>query len=215
MSIKLKRECAFCSSEFMTYPSHDKKYCSKDCADRHSSYKPRTEAQKAGCRAAALKLHGRPCAATTRAKISSSLMGHSVTYELSDAMKKKAKDLAQFRWEGGEIGKGFAEILCPAGYVRELYFYYGEHIVPLAHGVMRRRFIRLDFAHVDAKIDIELDGVGHDDPEQVFEDARRDTILIEAGWRVVRVNHGAKSVFSDEMKDIAKDAARGVFPEAK
>ncbi|WP_414731511.1 endonuclease domain-containing protein [Vitreimonas sp.] len=44
-----------------------------------------------------------------------------------------------------------------------------------------------DFACVDAKLIVEVDGLSHTIPEQVEFDAERDRVLGENGWRVFRV----------------------------
>jgi primosomal protein N' (replication factor Y) len=44
-----------------------------------------------------------------------------------------------------------------------------------------------DFACVEAKLIVEVDGRSHDDPQQVAYDATRIGTLIKAGWRVLRL----------------------------
>ncbi|MEO0982698.1 MAG: endonuclease domain-containing protein [Pseudomonadota bacterium] len=43
-----------------------------------------------------------------------------------------------------------------------------------------------DFACVDAKLVVELDGGQHADPDQADQDARRTAFLEAQGWRVLR-----------------------------
>ena len=44
-----------------------------------------------------------------------------------------------------------------------------------------------DFACVEAKLVVEIDGRSHDDPQQAAYDATRTEALVKAGWRVLRV----------------------------
>ncbi|MCR4301834.1 MAG: endonuclease domain-containing protein [Sulfuricaulis sp.] len=148
----------------------------------------KTEAQKAAHLKGMQKLRGKKRPEHVRARISATLMGHEgPSAEMRQVMSSKAREHATVNFSGGQIAIAFAEVLSPVGYVREHYLYYGEQVVPLGPFAMRRRFIRLDFAHLEAKVDIELDGEGHNEPEQVSEDARRDAILKGLGWRVIRI----------------------------
>jgi very-short-patch-repair endonuclease len=54
----------------------------------------------------------------------------------------------------------------------------------------------LDFYCSIAHLAVEVDGVGHDDPDQMTHDARRDHWLEKNGFRVLRIT--AKDVLSDE-----------------
>ena len=49
------------------------------------------------------------------------------------------------------------------------------------------RHYNLDFAHLGAKVNIELDGPYH--YNLPHEDAQRDAKLKELGWKVIRINH--------------------------
>jgi hypothetical protein len=81
-------------------------------------------------------------------------------------------------FRGGPFVDAVAEALGPAGFVREHYVRWGDG---------RTDFYRLDFAHIEARVNIELDGPYHySTPE---EDALRDTRLRELGWRVIRIRH--------------------------
>lgn len=136
------------------------------------------------------KLKGIPRSEEVRAKISAAVKGHGgYTAEIRQKMSDKARGHATINFSGGCEGTKLADVLCPLGYVREHYLYYGDPVVPFGGLRLRRRFIRLDFAHLEAKIDVELDGPSHDTLEQITEDARRDAILIELGWRVIRIPH--------------------------
>lgn len=44
-----------------------------------------------------------------------------------------------------------------------------------------------DFACVEARLIVEVDGLSHDVSDQVAHDERRSAFLAEAGWRVLRV----------------------------
>jgi very-short-patch-repair endonuclease len=44
-----------------------------------------------------------------------------------------------------------------------------------------------DFACVEARLIVEVDGLSHDVSDQVSHDERRSACLAEAGWRVLRV----------------------------
>ncbi|MBY0564359.1 MAG: endonuclease domain-containing protein [Hyphomonadaceae bacterium] len=44
-----------------------------------------------------------------------------------------------------------------------------------------------DFACVETKLIVEVDGVSHEDEAQLAYDAERTRVLAEAGWRVLRL----------------------------
>ena len=46
---------------------------------------------------------------------------------------------------------------------------------------------RFDFAHLEGKIDIELDGPCHFQSRE--EDAKRDAVLRALGWKIIRIKH--------------------------
>lgn len=52
-----------------------------------------------------------------------------------------------------------------------------------------------DFALLDRKLVIEVDGASHDRPEQIRKDLQHTIGLVKLGWRVVRVKNEA--VFAD------------------
>jgi very-short-patch-repair endonuclease len=45
----------------------------------------------------------------------------------------------------------------------------------------------LDFYCAEARLAVEIDGLGHDHPDQIRHDARRDEWLASAGVRVLRI----------------------------
>jgi len=114
-------------------------------------------------------------------------IGSKRSIETRRLQSEIARFHAQINWEGGSIGEAFAAVLCPAGYIRECYFYYGDAVVPTFAGGFRRHFFRLDFAHLEASCNIELDGPGHKSSQT--EDAKRDKILRESGWKVIRIKY--------------------------
>ena len=104
----------------------------------------------------------------------------------SEETKAKLAKTAAHSYRGGATGDAYAAVLCPAGYTREHHFTYGEPDVSTGWGLRRPRF-QMDFAHLEAKVDIELDGIGHKaSPE---EDAARDAILRLYGWKVIRIKY--------------------------
>jgi hypothetical protein len=99
-------------------------------------------------------------------------------------MAEKARINAQINFEGGSVANAFADT--------EYYLYYGDPVVPFADGKLRRHFFRLDFAHIEAQCNIELDGPGH--KSTPAQDAVRDKILRELGWKVIRIKHGKEKL---------------------
>lgn len=93
---------------------------------------------------------------------------------------KCGKHLPQpHRFRGGRTGDDFAAVLCPVGFVREHRIFYTSY--------PQRRYYQLDFAHVEAKVNIELDGPYHLSSEE--DDKLRDTLLRSKGWKVIRIRH--------------------------
>jgi hypothetical protein len=90
---------------------------------------------------------------------------------------------------GGSVGDDFASILCPAGFIREHRIYYGDPTVQIFgyEERLRKKNFSLDFAHLEGKINIELDGPGH----SIYPsgDDVRDSILRNLGWRIIRIHH--------------------------
>lgn len=83
-----------------------------------------------------------------------------------------------FGYSGGDTGDAFAAVLCPVGYVREYLIQYGPD---------RYDRYKVDFAHLEAKVVIELDGPYHQATKE--EDLCRDERLRLLGWKVIRINH--------------------------
>jgi hypothetical protein len=91
--------------------------------------------------------------------------------------RRELAEVAYFNFTGGRTGAEFAAILCPAGFVREHHFQWGsagEHF-------------KLDFAHLEGKVCIELDGPNHKSSKEY--DDMRDALLRAMGWRVIRIRH--------------------------
>lgn len=82
-----------------------------------------------------------------------------------------------FAFSGATTGELFAAILVPCGYIREY---------QLQWGTQYERY-KLDFAHLQVKVNIELDGPGHFGLPA--EDRVRDSRLRALGWRVIRIKH--------------------------
>ena len=104
----------------------------------------------------------------------------------SEIHKANLGKVAARSWRGGQIAENFAAILCPAGFIREYQVFYGEQTRKTGFGFRRENF-QLDFAHVEGKVNIELDGPGHKTMPE--EDALRDSILCTLGWRIIRIRH--------------------------
>lgn len=94
----------------------------------------------------------------------------------SEEHKAKLALIGTRNFNGGKAAEMFADVLIPEGFVR-------EHHVVWAKG---QPWFRLDFANVDGKINIELDGPYH----KGGKDAARDSILRALGWRIIRIVHG-------------------------
>ena len=62
----------------------------------------------------------------------------------------------------------------------------------------------LDFAFIEEKIDVEIDGSTHNDPDVSVKDSIRNEKLTQLGWKVIRFT--AKDVKSDVQRliDILK-----------
>lgn len=71
----------------------------------------------------------------------------------------------------------FAAILCPVGYVMD------EVNIPTGKG--QGHHYTLDFAHPEAKVNIEIDGATH--KNKVESDKTRDVFMRSIGWKVIRI----------------------------
>jgi Protein of unknown function (DUF559) len=86
-------------------------------------------------------------------------------------------------WPGGrghaptQTMLNFASILCPAGYLMDE--------VNVVTGKGHGHHYTLDFAHPEAKVNIEIDGATH--KHKTESDATRDSFMRSAGWKVIRI----------------------------
>ncbi|GCE04710.1 endonuclease domain-containing protein [Dictyobacter aurantiacus] len=65
-----------------------------------------------------------------------------------------------------------------------------------------------DFAHIESRTIIEIDGAAyHTSPEQIERDQRRQEYLESLGWTVIRFT--AKQVYSDPVRTVLR-AARAI-----
>jgi len=166
--------------------------CSTGCTCRRHNLPP-PSAESVQRRAAALK--GHIVSEETRRKISAALAGRRFTYEQrractqrvysprTEEQRQKMSKLATalsfgHNFRGGAVGDEFWHLLRPAGFVREYV---------IQHGSSRGQGYHLDFAHVEGRINIELDGPAH--LSTLEEDAIRDSWLKALGWRVIRIRH--------------------------
>ena len=108
-------------------------------------------------------------------RIAESRKGQTVSAETRAKIAEKIRPIAPFLFRGGQTAEDFASVLCPAGFIREHHVLWGRK---------NERFV-LDFAHLDGKVNIELDGRSHDDTQE--RDALRDYVLTTFGWRVIRI----------------------------
>jgi very-short-patch-repair endonuclease len=79
-------------------------------------------------------------------------------------------------FSGGRVGDAYAKVLCPVGFVRE------HHVQYAARG--DHRYV-LDFAHIEGKVNIELDGPFHNFSQNEVRDSR----LRDLGWKIIRIRH--------------------------
>ena len=179
--------CPVCGTVFR-FPRANigkRKFCSPECnlTDYNTSTERQTSKSESVKKGHDKKspeervLHGK--------RISEARMG----MHFSDDHKSLLSDCATHNWRGGKTGDVFARVLCPAGFVREHRVHYGEPLIKVGIRCLgrRRRSFNLDFAHVEGKVNIELDGPRHKTTAEA--DAARDIILRELGWRVIRIKH--------------------------
>jgi hypothetical protein len=69
----------------------------------------------------------------------------------------------------------YAQIFQPLGYIMD------SVTIPIPTGSV----YKLDFALLEAKVDVEIDGYSH--LARIDQDARRDTYLRGLGWHVIRI----------------------------
>lgn len=133
--------------------------------------------------------HGHPVSDETRIKISDTLTGQPFTPErcaniAAAFTPERRAALSNNTFDGGAIAEDFARVLCPAGFIREYALWIGHK--QNKDGGEGGRY-RMDFAHVEGKIDIELDGKSHETPNRERHDFERDTILRSLGWKIIRI----------------------------
>lgn len=133
---------------------------------------------------------GRIVSAETRAKLSETMTGRVYPPERGRARAaaftaEERAQLAKNKFDGGETAAAFAAVLCPAGFVWEKHrVWFGHKLDALGR---RSGSCRMDFAHVEGKINIELDGSSHDSTAQSRKDFERDAILRSMGWKIIRI----------------------------
>jgi hypothetical protein len=102
---------------------------------------------------------------------------------MSEAAKAKLKKTFTGRartpyGRGGAVSPDvlpYVDVLCPLGYELDAV------TIPIPTGSA----YKLDFAHREAKVNIEIDGRSHRDRQE--QDARRDAYLQSLGWKVIRI----------------------------
>lgn len=119
-----------------------------------------------------------------RAKIGNAQLGKIISEEQRDAIRRawtpeRRQSNAQ-HYNGGQLAEDFSLVLTPAGFVREHQVQWGKRV---------GEHFRLDFAHVEGKIAIELDGPHHCKEVQKEYDYLRDNVLKNMGWKIIRVKH--------------------------
>lgn len=133
---------------------------------------------------------GHLVSAETRVKISDTMTGQSYPPERgrarAEAYTQEERQLkAKNTFDGGQIAADFAAVLCPVGFI------FDKHHVWFGHKISsigrRSGHCRMDFAHVEAKVNIELDGPSHYKNTQNRKDFERDAILRSLGWKIIRI----------------------------
>lgn len=114
---------------------------------------------------------GKVRSAEARANYSTSLKR-----DYASGVRKPAPGSGHFNWSGGKQGAKYAAVLCPLGYKR-------EHMLWTSN--TPTSIVKLDFALLLEKINIEIDGPYHcTSPD---EDKLRDSVLQRLGWKVIRI----------------------------
>lgn len=74
----------------------------------------------------------------------------------------------------------------------------------------------LDFADIENKLDIEIDGCQHRlDPKIVNHDLKRNTYLTEHGWNVLRINWSIfKSLPPENQRNVVGDILQDIIPNS-
>lgn len=202
-TLKRQVSCLTCGSPFLTTPRRDQKYCSHACYPRQpkgprktivcpcgKSFEARPPSKKQYCTLEcswrySTKRGRKPGYTSERKGIKSGIIPWNKGIPCSEEQKEQLRKL----YEGKAItcyGRGgdpspmmlvYKDILCPLGYEMD-----AVHI-PISTGGT----YMLDFAHREAKIDIEIDGITH--AGRKAHDEKRDAYLKSLGWKVIRVRH--------------------------
>ena len=86
---------------------------------------------------------------------------------------------SNFPTETPQTELDFIPLLCPLGYIH-------GYVIPTHRPENNGGgYYKLDFAHLEAKVDIEIDGSSHRGKKN--QDGRRDTFLRAHGWKVIRI----------------------------
>lgn len=143
------------------------------------------------------KLDGKiSCGSSECAKISRELKNKA----LRETGKKKRENGEYDHFEGGwkHVNQQPEEELALVPFMQDMGFIH-QHLV--VTGTQSKHY-RLDFAHTELLIDVEIDGTVHDRPERVEKDAIRDAYFIENGWKVLRIK---RSDVSDNIDAVMKN----------
>lgn len=155
-----------CGISFEIRPSSKKRYCTLECSFTYSTLrgrKPGCVPWNKGMKGVYETINkGISCSEETKEKLCELYDGRAIT----------------LYGRGGDPSPTmlqYAAFLCPLGYEMDTIS------IPIPTGSA----YTLDFAHREAKIDIEIDGKTHIGRE--VQDARRDAYLKILGWKVIRV----------------------------
>lgn len=113
-----------------------------------------------------------------RKKISEANLGKTISDNHKAVLSTLRKVDGRHHFTGGDTADAYAEVLCPIGFIREYKFYYARGI---------HSCFQLDFAHIEGKICIEIDGPSHSNTQ--LYDQQRDEIVKHFGWRVIRIKN--------------------------
>lgn len=176
--------CLACGTVFSIQRSlvGKQRFCSPECHIK--DYQSNPERQRRRSEATHAALQNLP--QEIKLKRNRGIAAAKTSVPLSESHKAKLAEVAQRNWEGGTTGDAYAVVLCPIGFIREHHVHYGDYVIRTGFGLRRKSF-NLDFAHVEGKVNIELDGPRH--KSTPAEDAARDAILRSLGWRIIRIKH--------------------------
>lgn len=184
--------CEWCGkpSEKVVYPSKPSKgrFCDRTCSARWRMSRPEyvaklnTPKRRAASRAGMVKLRQRP---DVQAKLTAHLQGDTNPFR-DPAVQAKARLAAREAGYPGLTGGNGTGLTVPQALLCARLGWPAEIVIRTGRGRPYPTSYKVDIGSPELRIAVEVDGQSHRNPGARARDAKKDALLTELGWTVLR-----------------------------